>query len=356
METLTELIQTLSLPISDQSHVADARRQAAGLTAYVTNSEEERGRVALVVTELATNILKHAESGEILVQPAQTCSEFSTGVKLNQIHGRVGIDIIALDKGGGIANINESMRDGQSTAGSAGTGLGAIQRQSDLFEVYSLPGKGTVIHSRIMFGEEPLKKFEPTQKRIQIGGVNVALSTEEVSGDAWSCRQVGETIAVLAVDGIGHGDDAHKASRRAIEHFVSAKIQSADSLLRDMHALLKSSRGAAASVMLWDVDRDHLRFAGVGNVIATIVSDNGLKKLANYNGTLGHSLLSLQEFNYPRPQEAVLILHSDGIQSQWNLDAYPGILSRSALMIASVLYRDHKRGRDDVSVVVIKST
>ncbi len=63
----------------------------------------------------------------------------------------------------------------------------------------------------------------------------------------------------------------------------------------------------------------------------------------------------VQERAYPKSNEDIVILHSDGLQSQWNLSKYPGILRRSPSLIAAVIYRDFTRGRDDVTVVVVKS-
>jgi hypothetical protein len=49
-----------------------------------------------------------------------------------------------------------------------------------------------------------------------------------------------------------------------------------------------------------------------------------------------------------------LVLHSDGLGTRWNLNAYPGLSAHHPSLIAGVLYRDFKRGTDDVTVLVAK--
>ena len=53
------------------------------------------------------------------------------------------------------------------------------------------------------------------------------------------------------------------------------------------------------------------------------------------------------ELEYDFPSKSILVLHSDGLTSQWNLDKYAGLRKRHPGLIAGVLYRDFKRGRDD---------
>jgi anti-sigma regulatory factor (Ser/Thr protein kinase) len=90
--------------------------------------ETDVGNVAIIVTELATNMLKHATQGEILMRP------IARGTAL-------GMEFVALDRGPGIASLTQCFRDGYSTAGSPGTGLGSIARLAGDFDIYSTPGK-----------------------------------------------------------------------------------------------------------------------------------------------------------------------------------------------------------------------
>jgi hypothetical protein len=76
--------------------------------------------------------------------------------------------------------------------------------------------------------------------------------------------------------------------------------------------------------------------------------------LVSHNGTIGVEVRRLQQFDYESPAEALLVMHSDGLQSRWSLEAYPGIMHRHPALIAGVLYRDYSRQRDDLTVCVVR--
>jgi hypothetical protein len=73
-----------------------------------------------------------------------------------------------------------------------------------------------------------------------------------------------------------------------------------------------------------------------------------------HNGIAGHEARRIHEFSYPFPDDGLLVLHSDGLKSQWSLDGYPGLAERDPALIAGILFRDFNRGRDDVTVVVAR--
>ena len=64
----------------------------------------------------------------------------------------------------------------------------------------------------------------------------------------------------------------------------------------------------------------------------------------------------MQEFVYPWPVGALLVAHSDGLTTRWNLAQYPGLFRQDPALVAGLLYRDHARRRDDASVVVCRLT
>ena len=57
-------------------------------------------------------------------------------------------ELLAIDQGPGMRDVDACMRDGHSTAGTAGCGLGAVLRLSGTFDLFSAPGQGTVVLSR----------------------------------------------------------------------------------------------------------------------------------------------------------------------------------------------------------------
>src|SRR5262249_55932828 len=120
------------------------------------------------------------------------------------------------------------------------------------------------------------------------------------------------------------------------------------------HAALRATRGAALAISEIDQIKQQVRFCGVGNVAGIVLMATGNRGLASHNGVVGHEIRKIQEFTYPWTDEALLVLHSDGLASRWSLDAYPGLVGRHVSVIAGVLYRDFSRGRDDVTVMVVR--
>ena len=98
-----------------------------------------------------------------------------------------------------------------------------------------------------------------------------------------------------------------------------------------------------------------MRYAGLGNIAASIVSPRESKSLISYNGIAGHEARKIQEFGYEWPADALLVVHSDGLSARWDLSRYPGLAVRDPSVVAGVLYRDFSRGRDDALVVVVRA-
>jgi hypothetical protein len=250
-----------------------------------------------------------------------------------------------------MAAVNDCLRDGFSTAGTPGNGLGAIARLAALFEIHSLSQVGTALLARLWAGPAPA---DPPAMWLEIGVVNLPKVGEVACGDAWNVFQEPGRSLLLVADGLGHGLQAADAARAAVRVVQAHAHLGPAELLPLLHAALRSTRGAA--VALAEVQREAraVRFAGVGNIAGTIFANGSSRSLVSHNGTVGCEVRKIQEFVYPFPQGALLVLHSDGLGSHWRLDQYPGLAARHPALIAGVLYRDFKRGRDDVTVLAAR--
>jgi serine/threonine protein phosphatase PrpC len=175
-----------------------------------------------------------------------------------------------------------------------------------------------------------------------------------VCGDAWGMEEAGWGATFLVADGLGHGDEASRAAQSAVEALRRHPDDSAIRILDLAHARLRATRGAAVAVMRHDVADNRLEFAGIGNISACIIQGEQRRAMVSHNGILGHNVPRSQGFQYEWPAHGLLIAHSDGLQTQWTLDSYPGIAERHPALIAALLYRDHSRGRDDVTVLVAR--
>ncbi|HEX2831827.1 MAG TPA: ATP-binding SpoIIE family protein phosphatase [Thermoanaerobaculia bacterium] len=326
------------LAVNDSSQVSAARRTATQCAEALGLNANAVGMAALVATELATNILKHGDGGSMLF-----------GSVLN---GRKSLVLVACDRGPGIANIARAMEDGYSTAGSPGTGLGAIARNATSLDVYSQAGKGTVVLCRVEDGLAPLK-FVPDA--FAMAGICIAKTGEEHSGDAWVGVQSRDFATIAIADGLGHGVFAATASSAAVRVIAEKAESPIEHIFQDAHGALRATRGAAIGIARISRGQNRVDFAGVGNIAGTIALHETSRRTVSLGGIVGHEMRRVQTFSYPWESEAVLILASDGISTSWNASQYPGLLQRDPALIASVLFRDHCRGNDDATVVVVKA-
>ena len=330
--------ESLFLAVKEASQVGEARRLATRLARELDFSETETGKVAIVVSEAAGNLAKYAREGELLLRRLEH-------------DGVTGIEVMALDRGPGVTNVAECLRDGYSTRAGSGTGLGAIARLSALFDVHSIPGVGTALLCRLW--SKPLPRSLESGP-LEVGAICLPKSGEKICGDGWTIDQGPGRSRILAVDGLGHGHLAAEASVEAVRIFLDDPPLGPAKMVEAMHAGLRSTRGAAVGVAEVDVHNKVVRFAGVGNIRGVILSPKGNRNMVSHNGIVGHNVRKIQEFTYPWPDGGLLVMHSDGLAGGWSIDSYRGLARRHPSLIAGVLYREFSRGYDDVVVVVAK--
>ena len=328
----------LSVAIDDPSKVGEARRSANAIAMAIGLSEADAGKFAILASEAATNITKHASHGHLVLR--------SLGPD-----GAAGAEVVAIDHGPGIADLDRALSDGYSTAGSSGTGLGAMSRLASVFDIYTTVGSGTVLVAR-------LARATPAgrARHFDVGVVRVAKQGEVACGDDWGIAVDERGRAMVAVaDGLGHGQSAADASRRAVDVAVDRSSDQPAMIVAQVHAALRSTRGAALAIAELETTGASVRYAGLGNISASLVSPRESKSLVSYGGIAGHEARKIQEFAYDWPAGALLVMHSDGLSGRWDLTRYPGLSFRDPSVVAGVLYRDFSRGRDDSLVVVVRA-
>jgi len=332
------------VPITETSQVAAARRTALQMASSVGLPETETGALALVVTEAATNLVKHAQAGQLLLRT------------LDATEGP-GVELLALDTGPGMTQVAQCLQDGYSTAGSPGTGLGAITRLASRWDLYSVPGQGTALLAQVVHRARRLPAggllHRAAPGPLAVGVVCVPYPGETVCGDAWMVAQQEARCLGLVVDGLGHGPVAAEAAHAVVQACRQHHTRPPEGLLAIAHRAAQGTRGAAVGLVEIDTATQLLRFAGVGNIAGVVWTATGSRGLASHNGIVGHTMRRRQAFTSPWSPEAVVVLHSDGLQTRWRLDSYPGLARRQPSLIAGVLYRDFTRGRDDVTVLVV---
>ena len=320
--------------IDELTRVSEVRRNAAALAHGEGLDENAVSDVAIIATELSTNLLKHARQGEIHLSPLWDREQ-------------KGVEILSIDRGPGIRDLRSCLADGYSSVGTAGTGLGAVVRLSTAFDAYSEVGRGTVIVSRLHARSDDTCSL----RGIAPGVVSRPVANEPISGDAWAFKHTSDGALLLLADGVGHGPLAADASGGAVAVFRQTSETSPIAILQQIHAALKGTRGAALAVAHLDYKLAKCHFGGIGNVVGRVISPESTSHMVSHMGTAGYEARRFQEFTYQLPASAVVVLHSDGLTSSWTLDRYVGLLSHDPALIAAVLYRDASRGRDDVCVM-----
>lgn len=342
METILNTYGTqLVFDLEDISSVAVVRRAGVVLARELSFDEVRTGQLSLVITEAATNIVKHAGNGQMLLRA------------LHQ-DNIAGVEVLALDKGPGIGNLNWHVQDGNSTTGTYGIGLGAVRRLSHTFDLYSEADKGTVLRMVIWNSDT-----KPTGASWDVGAICVPIKGEEVSGDNWAMAAHEKRLTLIVADGLGHGFDAAVAADAAVaicdDTLYQRPDQSPAIILQRAHLALKGTRGAAVAVAHINCEQSTLSFAGVGNISVCIRYQNASNRhLLSHNGIVGSNLRKLQEFSEAWESSALLIAHSDGINTRWDIGAHQDLEDAHPALIAAVIYRDFARGRDDSTVIVVR--
>lgn len=380
-------MESLRIEVTEPSQVGAARRAAVALAAHAGLGEADQARVALVATEAATNLVKHAREGQILARPATE-------------RGVPAIELLAIDRGGGLARPAQAFADGYSTRGTLGAGLGAMQRLSDGFAFYT-SGAGLVLALHVeatgmaaglahgaaaaagagaskaagraaasgpdagasapggaaeaAFAGPAAPPRMTTGARhpgLELGAVCVRKPGETVCGDDWAVVPTAWGWIAAVVDGLGHGPLAAAASHAALAA-LDAGEPDPERQMQRMHEALRPTRGAAAGVATWTGGQ--LAFCGVGNVVCRVLDEGRERQLVTHAGIVGHEMRKRAAFAVPLDAGGLAVLHSDGLTTQCAVQRHAGLEREPAGLIAGVLYREHVRGRDDATVVVVRA-
>jgi anti-sigma regulatory factor (Ser/Thr protein kinase) len=340
-------------PVEGDSDVGECRRKAVHLGKKTGFSDLQAGEIAIVVTELLTNVLRHG--GE------QRYCAICT-VRDNQ--ARKGVEIWCFDNGSGIADTFKAARDGYSSSDSLGIGLGSIMRLSDEFEVSPswppeilasmnpLDHAGTLLCSRKWAKEKP---SWVVNRNIVSGSASRPKPGESLNGDTCLVSSLSETVLLAAViDGLGHGKEAHLASQLAKERILSNPGVPLNVLLQNAHVGIRGTRGATVGIVRVDTGAEKLSFSGIGNIEGRIISGDKQHYLLSLGGIVGHVMRTPRIFEHPFRAGDQLALYSDGIKSSWqyqydNWEQHPQKIAEEVLEIYS-------RDSDDATILVIRHT
>lgn len=334
------MIETLRIRIEDSSSVGYARRQINEFchSLLLPFNETDLGNIALLVTELGTNLVKHAGEGELVVHPLR-------------VNEAVGIQILAIDHGPGFKEGFQRLQEGKSSSGTLGFGLGGIQRIAKVFDFISFPDQGVILVCQYW---PPSMQGMLDTWELSFGGLNVPKPGETVSGDCWTLDMVGDRYRIFFADGLGHGLGASEAATQAAVLFKKYKTKPLEDLVRLLHKGLQSSRGAVLAMMEIDLHRHTLSHIGVGNISSKVITGTTQQNLLSANGTVGFHVNKLYTNEISLTEKSLIILHSDGIGNHWDNFSFNTLWEHHPSVTAGVLYHRYARNNDDASCLVIK--
>lgn len=334
----------ISFPIDEESQVGAARRAILSIAGEAGLGEDDLDRLALVVTEAGTNLVRHAKGGELLFEAHSTSAKKAIAT------------VIALDEGPGIANVEAAMVDGFTTSVSEprgiGGGLGSMKRQADAFDIHSGP-HGTTVVARIGAIAKPRKG---SASAFDMQGLIVPKPGFEEGGDAFAVRVGTNATTVMLMDVLGHGPTAASDAKRGLEGFLKPKLDGLAEIDLALEDALGGGRGAAALVVEIPHEPGVLRCIGLGNVKGDIVMADGRHVgIPSQPGIWGHSTRRPRVTEHPWPEGAVLVLSTDGLKSHSKVPEPASLYFRKADIIAATLYKLKRRGSDDAGVLVVRS-
>lgn len=318
----------------DVRKAQDAARKFAKAIGFPPVECEE---IALVSTELASNLIKHAGGGAMKFH-------------LLESGDRTGIQIESEDNGPGIADVELAVTDGYSTAGSLGTGLGTVNRLMDDLDFSSRSRAGLRILCERW--KRPSQKLDV--KWLEIGAATRAYHSLPENGDTLFSKQWNGNALVGVIDGLGHGQFAQKASQTARQYLERHFDQSLDNLFRGVNRACRATRGVVMTLGRFDLARQTVALASIGNVETRLLGGARLK-LSIRRGVLGLNAPNAVVCENNWTATSILIIHSDGLRTQWQWDEFKEIAAEPPAVIARGLLNKLGKQEDDATVLVVKN-
>lgn len=343
----------LSFPIDNESDIGVCRRKSVILANQIGFNQVNTGEVAIIVTELVTNVLKHGGGkGKLLM------------CQLESSLDQKAIEIWCCDNGKGIKDIDKVLEDGYSQASSLGLGLGSIRRFSD--ELDLKPEKSNIndyfltdlenfancIRSRKWL---PIKQWVGNNKKIITGASSRCKPGEKLNGDAYVVNHVSNNICVAAViDGLGHGKDANLASQLARQTIIQKAELPLDILMQTIHQSIRGTRGTTIGLVSINTLEEKISFSGIGNIESFLINKNEKKNMLSYGGIMGHNMRTPRIFEFPFKPGDFVCMYSDGITSRWKPEELDWSLHPQKN--AELILNQFARNNDDATVLIIGHT
>jgi anti-sigma regulatory factor (Ser/Thr protein kinase) len=321
------------IPTLDEASVALVRERVRAEAAVVGLGPIPAAALVNVASELAHNQLAHAKSGSVVVRATQRGEQR-------------GIEVVAADRGPGIADVARALEGRPSRPGSLGVGLAAVCELADEVDIDVRLGEGTCVWAR-KFGE-------PAPRRPCVGVFGRAFPGEPWSGDDAAFVRTRDSLLVGLADGLGHGEAARQASVSAVRLLAARPDAAPDALLVECDRRLMRTRGAVMAVARLD-GAGKLSMAGVGNVGAHVCGPGASWRFGGSSFVLGSpgGVRRVAREEHRIEGRQVLVLFSDGVRSRFDITGELDLLREHPAVVAQRVLERFGRDDDDVLVVVV---
>jgi anti-sigma regulatory factor (Ser/Thr protein kinase)/serine/threonine protein phosphatase PrpC len=323
------------------------RRQITDLMTNLQFSEKKIAEVAIVVSELCSNLIKH--------------SAVDGKIKILQIlgEGRTGIEIVAEDKGPGIENVDEALKDGVSSRGTMGGGFGAIRRLSDFFDISSnkkMLGNstiepGTIVTVRKWSGSS-LSTLGTNNSDISISVLSRPYKGLAVNGDSYYFKSFQEREIIAVIDGLGHGTQAYEAANCAVKTIDGNTHKSIEEIIRTMNKDLKKTRGAVVALFIIDKFKKEFEMLSIGNIDSRYMSENSTERLFSNNGFIGAYNGNCKTIRRAYKKGDMLVICTDGISPRWETEKYTNGFTNNPAALCNIIFKEYSRENDDATTLV----
>lgn len=328
-----------TIDVSHRSGVGHARRAARALCKAIGFNTQQCEEVAIVAAELASNLVKHAHGGKVILQPLKE-------------EERSGLQIETLDSGPGICDLDRAVTDGYSTAGGLGTGLGTVNRLMDELTVESQEDGGAHVLCRRWLHTH-VEDHRPCP--LSFGVAARPHPMQDVSGDTFVIKQWAETALVGVIDGLGHGPAAQQAALAARDYIERHCEQGLEDIFRGVGYACHSTRGVVMALARFDWGVGHLSLASLGNIEVRVFGTPEPFRSDVRRGIIGVNNQRPAICHHQWDPAYVMVMHSDGLTSHWRWDAFANLADKPASAMAAGLLDALAKDDDDATVLVVRS-
>jgi anti-sigma regulatory factor (Ser/Thr protein kinase) len=328
--------------IEDRSYLSFIKREIHNAITHAGFTTMRAGEIDIIVSELASNLIKHAQGGELVY-------------RLNdEQDNNKSFEIFCIDDGPGTNDIARMVKDGASSANTLGQGLGSISRLSDVFQIYSLLNWGTIVYSK-SYLIRPSTRIYRGNNQFNCSMLQICMPGEKVCGDGFSVKKKHYETQFFLGDGLGHGINAWEAVQKAIEVFKMCDADDPVEILQFIHHRVKKTRGLVATIAILDHKKHQWKICGVGNIVTRLYHGLESRNYMPHNGIVGLNIPYRMTATEVKEEEYQnIIMCSDGIRSRWELTKYPSILKYDPAILAAAIFKDSGRRNDDMSIMVAK--